>query len=35
LIEKLEAMKLHLSDRELEREFQQALRLRERLRKIG
>jgi prephenate dehydrogenase len=32
LIEKLEAMKLHLSDRELEREFQQALRLRERLR---
>jgi len=33
LIEKLEAMKLHLSDRELEREFQQALRLRERLRK--
>ncbi len=32
LIEKLEAMKLHLSDRELEREFKQALKLRERLR---
>lgn len=34
LIEKLESMKLHLSDRELEREFTQALRLRERLRQI-
>lgn len=34
LIEKLEAMKLHLSDRELEREFKQAARLRERLRGI-
>jgi len=34
LIEKLEAVKLHLSDRELEREFKQALRLRERLRKL-
>jgi prephenate dehydrogenase len=33
LIDKLEAMKLHLSDRELEREFKQALKLRERLRK--
>lgn len=32
LIEKLEAMKLHLSDRELEREFKQAAKLRERLR---
>ena len=32
LIEKLEAMKLHLSDRELEREFEQALKLREKLR---
>jgi prephenate dehydrogenase len=31
-IEKLEAMKLHLSDRELERDFKQALKLRERLR---
>lgn len=34
LIEKLEGMKLHLSDRELEREFTQALKLRERLRQI-
>ncbi len=34
LIEKLEAIKLHLSDRELEREFKQALKLRERLREI-
>ena len=34
LIEKLEAVKLHLSDRELEREFKQALKLRERLRKL-
>ena len=32
LIEKLEAMKLHLSDRELEQDFKQALKLRERLR---
>lgn len=32
LIEKLEAMKLHLSDRELEREFKLAAALRERLR---
>jgi prephenate dehydrogenase len=35
LIEKLEAMKLHLSDRELEREFKQAAKLREKLRKTG
>ena len=35
LIQKLESMKLHLSDRELEREFQQAARLRDRLRGIG
>jgi prephenate dehydrogenase len=34
LIKKLEAMKLHLSDRELEREFKQALKLRERLREV-
>ncbi len=34
LIEKLEDMKLHLSDRELEREFKQALKLREKLREI-
>ncbi len=34
LIEKLEAMKLHLSDRELERDFKQALKLREKLRAI-
>jgi prephenate dehydrogenase len=32
LIEKLEDMKLHLSDRELEQDFKQALKLRERLR---
>jgi prephenate dehydrogenase len=32
LIDKLETMKLHLSDRELERDFKQALKLRERLR---
>lgn len=32
LIEKLESMKLHLSDRELEREFRQALKLRAKLR---
>ena len=35
LIEKLEAMKLHLSDRELERDFRQALKLRERLRALS
>ena len=35
LIEKLEGMKAHLSDRELEREFKQALKLREKLRKIS
>lgn len=34
LIEKLESMKMHLSDRELEREFKQALKLRERLREF-
>jgi prephenate dehydrogenase len=34
LIDKLEAMKLHLSDRELEREFKQALKLRESLRAL-
>lgn len=33
-VEKLEAMKLHLSDRELEREFKQAMKLRERLRDV-
>lgn len=32
LIQKLEGMKMHLSDRELEREFKRALQLRERLR---
>jgi prephenate dehydrogenase len=32
LIQKLESMKVHLSNRELEREFKQALKLRERLR---
>jgi len=32
LIEKLDTMKLHLTDRELQREFKQASRLRERLR---
>ena len=32
LIDKLETMKLHLSDRELERDFKQARKLRERLR---
>ena len=32
LIQKLESMKLHLSDRDLEREFKRALQLRERLR---
>jgi len=34
LIDKLEAMKLHLSDRELERDFRQALKLREKLREL-
>lgn len=34
LIEKLETVKLHLSDRELEREFKQAAKLRERLRHL-
>jgi prephenate dehydrogenase len=34
LIEKLEAMRLHLSDRELERDFRQALKLREKLREL-
>ncbi len=34
LIEKLEAMKLHLSDRELEREFKRARKLRDRLREM-
>jgi prephenate dehydrogenase len=34
LIEKLEAMKLHLSDRGLEREFKEGRKLRERLREI-
>jgi len=35
LIQKLEAMKLHLSDRELERVFKQAQKLRARLREAG
>lgn len=35
LIEKLEHMKLHLTDRELEQEFKQALKLRDKLREIG
>lgn len=35
LIEKLEYMRWHLGDRELEREFQKALRLREKLRGAG
>jgi prephenate dehydrogenase len=35
LVEKLEFMKQHLSDPELEREFQQALKLREKLREAG
>jgi prephenate dehydrogenase len=35
LIQKLESMKLHLADRELEREFQQASRLRDKLREIS
>jgi prephenate dehydrogenase len=35
LVEKLEFMKRHLTDRELEREFQQASKLREKLREAG
>lgn len=35
LVEKLEAMKVHLSDRELEHEFKQAAKLRRRLREIS
>ena len=35
LLGKLEAMKLHLSDRELEKEFKQGQKLRDRLRKIN
>lgn len=35
LIEKLESMKIHLSDRELAREFRQAARLREKLRELN
>jgi prephenate dehydrogenase len=35
LIGKLETMRLHLSDRELEREFKQALKLREKLRELS
>jgi prephenate dehydrogenase len=35
LIQKLESMKLHLADRELEREFRQASRLRDKLREIS
>lgn len=34
LIEKLEDMKLHLTDRELEREFKQALKMRDKLREL-
>jgi prephenate dehydrogenase len=34
LIEKLENLRVHLSDRELEREFKQAMRLREKLRRL-
>jgi prephenate dehydrogenase len=34
-IEKLESLKLHLSDRELEREFKQAAKLRAKLRRLG
>ena len=34
LVEKLEAMKLHLSDRELEREFKQAQRVRDKWREL-
>jgi prephenate dehydrogenase len=35
LIQKLETMKLHLTDRELEHEFKQAQKLRARLREAG
>jgi prephenate dehydrogenase len=35
LIEKLDFIKQHLGDHELEREFQQALKLREKLRGAG
>ncbi len=35
LIQKLESVKIHLSDRELAREFQEALRLRDKLRAIS
>jgi prephenate dehydrogenase len=35
LIQKLESMKMHLGDREMEREFQQAARLRNKLREIS
>jgi len=35
LIQKLESMKLHLTDRELEREFEQASRVRQKLREIS
>ena len=35
LIEKLDSMKMHLSDRGLEREFKQALKLREKLRELN
>ncbi|HLY59773.1 MAG TPA: prephenate dehydrogenase [Terriglobia bacterium] len=34
LVEKLEHMKLHLTDRELEREFKQALKMRDKLREL-
>ena len=34
LIDKLEAMRLHLSDRELERDFARAFKLREKLREL-
>ncbi len=34
LVEKLEHMKLHLTDRDLEREFKQALKLRDKLREL-
>jgi prephenate dehydrogenase len=34
LIEKLETLRVHLSDRELEREFKQAVKLREKLRRL-
>lgn len=35
LIEKLDSMKVHLSDRELERDFKQALKLRQKLRDLS